>query len=63
MTSKEYRLDQSCNDCNTQLIAADDFSCEKVDGICPECAPCFVLMRATTYMDVDCPDDAWNDQW
>ncbi len=56
-------MPKDCPDCGTTLLPADDFDCDRANWICPDCAPDFVLMRATTYVDVDLPSDEWNDKW
>jgi transposase-like protein len=55
--------EQDCPDCQTSMLPADNFSCEKADWVCPNCAPDFVLMRATTFANVDIPKDEWNDEY
>jgi len=47
--------EQDCPDCQTTMLPADDFSCEKADWVCPNCAPDFVLANATNHSDVDDP--------
>lgn len=49
--------------CGTTMLPADDVDCEKARFICPECAPAFVLIRATTFTDETAPNDAWSDKY
>jgi len=56
-------MPKNCPECDSGMLPADDMNCEKARWVCPECAPDFVLMRATTYSDVDAPDDEWNDEY
>lgn len=44
-----------CHECDTPLLPADDFDCEQVSFVCPECAPAFVVANSTTHADVDDP--------
>lgn len=44
---------RNCPDCSTELLEADDFSCQQCSHICPECAPTFVLQNATTEVQRD----------
>lgn len=41
-------MSDDCPKCDTEMLPADDFSCEKVDWVCPECARDFVVEGATT---------------
>lgn len=52
-----------CPDCGTGLKPTDRMSCEKANLICPECAPDFVVIRATSYHDIDEPTDKWADKY
>lgn len=45
------------------MVPADDMDCEKARWVCPACAPDFVVMRATTFVDRDVPSDEWNDKY
>lgn len=51
MSEKE----QDCPDCQTSMLPADNFSCEKADWVCPNCAPDFVLANVTSHSNVDDP--------
>lgn len=39
--------------CNATMKPADTMECEKAVFVCPECAPDFVLARATSYTDLE----------
>ena len=51
-----------CPDCSSSMLPADDIDSEKANQICPECAPDFVLLRATTHTTVDI-NDQWGDKY
>jgi hypothetical protein len=38
------------------MLPADDFDSERVDWVCPECAPDFVLANSTTHSDIEGQD-------
>jgi hypothetical protein len=44
---------RNCHECGTELLEADDFSCQQCSHICPACAPEFVLHNATTQVQRD----------
>lgn len=46
-------MPKPCPDCDTAMYPADDMDSEKANFICPECAPDFVLCRATTFSDLE----------
>ena len=45
------------------MLPIDDMDCDKARFICPECAPDFVLLRATSFADVDNIDDEWKEKY
>jgi len=49
--------------CDETMLPADDMDCERARWVCPECAPDFILMRASTYSDVDVTHDGWNNKY
>lgn len=46
-------MPKPCPDCKTTMLPADEMDCEKAQFVCPECAPDFVLCRATSYTDLE----------
>lgn len=56
-------MTQNCPDCNTAMHKADDISCEKANWVCPECAPEFVLLRATTDVNEIESSDQWSEKY
>lgn len=41
---------------------ADDIDCEKARFVCPDCAPDFVLCRATTWTDLEPTEYGYNEE-
>jgi len=42
-----------CPDCETDMLPADDFDCDRADWVCPDCAPDWVLCRVTTHTNLE----------
>jgi len=49
-------MPKPCPDCSTPMKPADDMDCARARFVCPECAPEFVLARATTFTDLEAQD-------
>ena len=45
------------------MYPADDMNCEKANWVCPECAPAFVLLRATTHAEPEVTGDQWAEKY
>jgi len=48
-------MSEDCYKCGDTLLPADKFDCDRVDWVCPTCAPDFVLANSTTHSDVTDP--------
>ena len=46
-------MPKPCPECKTTMLPADEMDCETAQFVCPECAPDFVLCRATSYTDLE----------
>lgn len=46
-------MPKPCPDCDTAMLPADDMNCSKANFVCPECAPDFVLVRTTSFTDLE----------
>lgn len=55
-------MPKPCPDCSTGMKPADDIDCEKARFVCPDCAPDFVLCRATTWTDLEPTEYGYNEE-
>lgn len=46
-------MNETCPDCDTEMLEADDMDCDKAKWVCPNCAPAFVVADATSDEEKD----------
>lgn len=54
-------MPKMCPECGEGMLPADNMDCEKAKFVCPECAPDFVLCRATTFTDLEANEYGYGD--